>query len=490
MKKLIIVGTMILGTVSGFAQIYKVPQEVSKTGAQIGEISQKTGKEIYTALDNMVGNLSQAVRNAQQTLQINQLKLPMGEMSYQKYENLLNSFQKTNNQQIQVLHDVQARLLPAEELHHIIFPQSDQMYVPAQLAAQESQSVFRGIKIPNLKALKNMLNQGMEVSKSTYSGQVFTTPSLRIALNYALPSKYDIFAQQRGEVNIPVLIRINLTEELLATVPSGKIGLQQVFYGSIPSENVTDIMVFMEVNGKQAWHKAILKDGEVFFLAVPNQAVSVNDDFFVTPGQTFQTDIQNNVQVFASFTANEKAVSSAAADFSVLPDEQLRAAISNDDEMRLFVPESFVQEDKMLYRGLRLKNTAELQNILQRGMEIDKTHHEMIYVSPNVSVAMGYMFPSQTARLLGTHEGEEALPVLVKIPVTERLLQENPPLKPEGEFGGRRVLYENVPADMITDVAVYAQINGVQGWYRVTLKNDKLVFMPIPTKAMSGWISL
>ena len=83
---------------------------------------------------------------------------------------------------------------------------------------------------------------------------------------------------------------------------------------------------------------------------------------------------------------------------------------------------------------------------------------------------MGYMFPSQTARLLGTHEGEEALPVLVKIPVTERLLQENPPLKPEGEFGGRRVLYENVPADMITDVAVYAQINGVQGWYRVTLK--------------------
>lgn len=195
-----------------------------------------------------------------------------------------------------------------------------------------------------------------------------------------------------------------------------------------------------------------------------------------------RTALYGNRQVLR-IIPTKTPVSTTGENLRVLTSEQLHRAISNDEEMRLFVPETFVQKDNTLYRGLRVKNTAELQYILERGMEIDKTKHEMIYVSPNVSVAMGYMFP----RLLDNAENE-ALPVLIKIPVTERLLAENPPQKPQNDFGGRRLLYHDLPADMIDEVAIYANINGAEGWYRAALGANEILFTPISGTQIPGWI--
>ena len=185
---------------------------------------------------------------------------------------------------------------------------------------------------------------------------------------------------------------------------------------------------------------------------------------------------------------SQTPVRNSGKTFSVLSDAKLRLAISNDPNMELFVPQFFTQTDQVLYRGLRLHNTEELKNILAEGMRIDKTHHNMIFVSPNVSVAMEYMFPRLAAQLFG-NDSPVALPVLVKIPVTPRLLQENPPLKPEVDFGGRRIFEKDILADDIAEVAVYVKINNVHGWYTVTLENGELVFTPAPAATIRGWIS-
>lgn len=384
-----------------------------------------------------------------------------------------------------------ARLLDGPSLHALVFPQQEQMWVPLALAQNESSSVYRGITLSNLAELKNVLTNGLEANRGFYSGQVFTTPSLRIALNYALPSKYDVFAAQKGEFKIPVLLNIRLTQQI-EQLPSGTMGLSRIFYQNIPSSALTDVMVFLEMGGKPGWYKAELKDGDIGFSAVQSGQVQVDEDFFAVPVQTAPTDLPNGAQSPArnAFFAKPKEtrVNAPGEEFRVLPDEQLRQAISNDDEMKLFIPESFKQEDRTLYRGLRLKNTAELKNILVNGMEINKTHHGVIYVSPNVSVALGYMFPHQTAQLLGTAE-DEMLPVLIKIPVTERLLKENLPGKTQEDFGGRRVLYNDVPVDMISEVAVYVEKNGVRGWYKVIWENEQLVFMPVESKTISGWLA-
>ena len=371
------------------------------------------------------------------------------------------------------------------QLRAKVFPQEDKMYVPHMLRTDTAASVYRGMQL-NPKEIKNILINGLETDKGEFLGEVFTSPSVRMALSYAAPSPY-FFTAKGAEVQIPVLVKIHLTQELLEKVRFVNRGMEWIFYQTVPAAYLTDVMVFLEVNGQAEWYKVVLKNGKMVLSLLESEVMQ--DDFFVQPKQIAFTAQTKDLSVSQRIMPSEKPVSATAANLRVLPDEKLRQAISNDDEMRLSVPQTFVQADNTFYRGLRLKNTAELQNILEKGMEVGKTHHDLIYVSPNVSVAMGYMFPSQTARLLGTHEGEVALPVLVKIPVTERLLEENPPLKPEGEFGGRRVLHNDIPADMITEVAVYAEINGVQGWYQATLENGQLVFTPIPIKKIPGWIA-
>ena len=193
-------------------------------------------------------------------------------------------------------------------------------------------------------------------------------------------------------------------------------------------------------------------------------------------------------QAWVAVPTSEIPAAAQALSARVLPVDELRQAVSNDRKMKLYVPSALISGKYTLYRGLRLQNTDELQNILTHGMEIDKTHHHTVFVSPNISVALGYMFPHQTARLLGTFE-EEALPVMIKIPVTQQLLRENSPQKPQEEFGGRRVFYQDVPAEQISDVFVFLEVNNQLRWYKAVVEQGQLIFIPVPSKALSGWLA-
>lgn len=373
-----------------------------------------------------------------------------------------------------------ARLLVPDELQ-TLFRLSKQITMPSHFQVND-QTLYRGMVINQVSDLKNLLQNGLEIRQTYHPGEIWTSPYPDVAFDYAIPNDWNSW-QEEMQTGLPVLVRISLTPELLAKNSPDISWQNRVFFRDIPARYIPDIMVFLEVNGQRGWYKATLENEEVVLSPVVNQEVNVNDYTFALsdPNAGYSAEIRH-------ITPDATPVSSTGEVFQVLPDDELRATISNDDEMQLFIPQSFAQQDNVLYRGLRLHNTEELKNILTRGMEIDKTHHHIIYVSPNVSVALEYVFPHQTARLLGT-DTSEALPVLVKIPVTPRLLKENPPTKLQEDFGGRRVFYNDIRPDEISEVAVFITVDDVSGWYLVTWESDELVFTPAPLEIIRGWIS-
>ncbi len=363
---------------------------------------------------------------------------------------------------------IPARTLEPDELRKVLTPRF-QTYVPSPFIQAEN-SVYRGMKLNELSELKKILEHGLKMNKSLYAGKIFASPTYEVAINYAIPRIWDRWGDQQL-TDLPVMVRISSAGKNKPEPFAG----QLVFRRDVPADQLADVMIFLEVNGTPGWYRATLNEGEVGLTEVASQYVPVSAGSMPSA---------NSVRVLPSTSS----LNAPGEKLRVFSEEKLRAAISNDEEMRLFVPETFVQHEQTLYRGLRLNNTEELYRILTSGMEVAKTKHGMIYVSPNVSIAMEYMFPSQAEWLLGVAEGDK-LPVLVKIPLTERLEADNPPLKTQEEFGGRRILCKDIPAKMISEVAVYAEIEGVAGWYKVTLADGQLVFTPAPIKTMPGWIA-
>ena len=164
-----------------------------------------------------------------------------------------------------------ARLLDGEALYAGIFPQTRQMIVPSALTRREKAAVYRGMYMADLKNVGNLLINGLEINKSdAYPGEIYTTPFLRMALGYAVP-------KPGVKPEIPVLVRIRLTTELLDKKASVSWGAERVFYKAIPASFLSDVMVFLEVNGKPDWYKVTLENGELIFTPAPSRVFKDNE---------------------------------------------------------------------------------------------------------------------------------------------------------------------------------------------------------------------
>ncbi len=164
-----------------------------------------------------------------------------------------------------------ARLLDGEALYAGIFPQTRQMIVPSALTRREKAAVYRGMYMADLKNVGNLLINGLEINKSdAYPGEIYTTPFLRMALGYAVP-------KPGVKPKIPVLVRIRLTTELLDKKASVSWGAERVFYKAIPASFLSDVMVFLEVNGKPDWYKVSLENDELIFTPAPSRVFKVTE---------------------------------------------------------------------------------------------------------------------------------------------------------------------------------------------------------------------
>lgn len=171
----------------------------------------------------------------------------------------------------------------------------------------------------------------------------------------------------------------------------------------------------------------------------------------------------------------------------VLPPNQVYKSISlvKNSKAQLYVPSALTEPGMALYRGLRIKNLKDVENILLRGMEISKSRFSKLYFSYYPGVALGYTLPPEEwAFYEEIGEIDFELPVLVRVPVTIRLLEKNTPY----EDGTETILYQDLWADMISHVFVFLKIGEKADWYEAILKDKKLLLKPTPTTKTPGWI--
>ncbi|MCQ2410799.1 MAG: hypothetical protein MJ053_04835 [Elusimicrobiaceae bacterium] len=132
----------------------------------------------------------------------------------------------------------------------------------------------------------------------------------------------------------------------------------------------------------------------------------------------------------------------------------------------VYVPVSFASDEVALYRGMELDYLTDIQHILQNGLECNKSRYEGIFFSCSLEMALGY-----------TTGKYRALPVLVRVPVTADMSGTF-----KSYFNDEYIFLQDVPADRISDVVVFLEVDGQVGWYKVVLKDGNLALESIPNR--------
>ncbi len=169
---------------------------------------------------------------------------------------------------------LRANLLEPDILRNIVFSDG-QVYIP-QSFVEEDAALYRGMKLSEISDLENLLVNGLETKKSHYVGEIFTSPSVNIATNYALPVLWDTWKGE-SQMDLPVLLRIPVTSSLLQTNPPDQFGFQWIFRKDVAAEHISDVVVFLNINNTPGWYKAVLENNHVIFMPVPGIKIPIHD---------------------------------------------------------------------------------------------------------------------------------------------------------------------------------------------------------------------
>ena len=152
-----------------------------------------------------------------------------------------------------------ARMLEPIELRRAVFP-STNVYIPASFVRSDKM-LYRGLILTNVKDLKRLLQKGMEMEKSHYRGEIFSTSLFTVALDYAMPHMSWSPHAAKGETVMPVVVKIPLTKQLILENRPDVFGHQYIFSQDVLPTQISDVMLFLEVNGKADWYRVELENG-------------------------------------------------------------------------------------------------------------------------------------------------------------------------------------------------------------------------------------
>ena len=159
----------------------------------------------------------------------------------------------------------------------------------------------------------------------------------------------------------------------------------------------------------------------------------------------------------------------------ILPSIQIYKSVSPLGSRQLYVPSAFTETKNVLYRGMRFTKLSDVENLLLRGLEIRLSAYSEIYFAYLFSMAMGYTLPR-----IPDEEVKGDFPIVVKVPVIPQL--------PVSQTGVTAQAYQDLPAEFISDVMVFLEINGRADWYKAIVENNKLVLVSVPTTYTPGWL--
>ena len=168
-----------------------------------------------------------------------------------------------------------ARVLPPSQVYRSVsLGQRSNFYVPSAFDPSE-RAVYRGIRIKKLTDLENLLRKGMEIRKSSFP-QIYAAHTPGIALDYALlQEEWAIYENIHDiELELPVVVRIPITPKLLSNNPFHNDATEVTFSRSVRADMIPDVMVFLEINGKADWYKAVLENNKLVLISTPTAYVS------------------------------------------------------------------------------------------------------------------------------------------------------------------------------------------------------------------------
>ena len=175
------------------------------------------------------------------------------------------------------------RLVSRQKVYRMLFPKNPvpdkmsagKMFVPQGLLGPQK-AVYRGMSL-NLAELKNLFVNGLEPHKSIAHRKVYTALAPTIALAYANPAGHYIAGREKKH-DLPVLVKIPFTPQLQQyaghmrqDIKNGNI----VFDQDLPARCISAIWVFLEVNGRPDWYKAVWEQDELLLLPAPGELRTV-----------------------------------------------------------------------------------------------------------------------------------------------------------------------------------------------------------------------
>ena len=160
---------------------------------------------------------------------------------------------------------VSARIINGEDFLEAVYPQEGYRKLPLALNDREP-ALYRGMAL-QVENIKNLLIHGVEIEKSAFS-QLFFSADIDVALAHANEEK----------PWIPVVVKFNVTpNSRLHNLPYFDTDDNYIFKRSLSADSISDVLVFLEIDGKRGWYKATLENNELVFRPALTRLFPVKD---------------------------------------------------------------------------------------------------------------------------------------------------------------------------------------------------------------------
>lgn len=272
MKKVVVINVLLCCFSPVFAQQGKTALELitGKIGADIARQTQAAISQATRAADNaarasyLAAQQASVVSEIQYTKIINIPDQPSVKLSG-KFDNSLDV--------------LSVQLLSGSDSWNIIRPADAtgkymrEVFLPQNISENEP-SFYRGMSLVRFADLKNLLINGLEIRKSNYEGKIFVSRTPVTSLWYATMG---------NDPQFPVLIKIPSTPTLRLYAPEVypphtlQTAEETVFRRDVPPRLISDVWVFLAVDGKPDWYKVVLEKDELVFIPAKGEMKKLAD---------------------------------------------------------------------------------------------------------------------------------------------------------------------------------------------------------------------
>ena len=303
-------------------------------------------------------------------------------------------------------------------------------YLPVDF--EEKDAIYRGMNLSSYTDLQNIFKEGLLNSKTKFQEGIYLSKDVKEGISYSAQYDYG---------HLPVLIKRNFISHTKD---------RYVVFFDVKAEDIADVLVWTELEGKKGWWRASLdSNGEVVLQPTENMGT-------VSAPAPEQKDIKSEQGISAKvlFTKEyiNKDIPVPAEDEENYGDYRVSSNVDIARGMALGTYESL----KEVFKGLSAKK---VRNYRAKGQ---------IYFSNVINVAVYYAKQDEYGHI----------PVVI---ISNKEVANR-------DKGENFWAFENFAAEDIKEVLVWAEIEGKIGWWKAELdENGEVILKYTGLQTLKGY---